>query len=115
MDNGAKGGHPTVHLVTKSPIQDRLFEQSHSPDGVSDVCSNSENPSLSYGNETHVEEPGFALDARVKYVGCTSSLNRICGQKKLTIVGVTDDSCEVTHNGWVITQTIPKTDLKLTK
>jgi hypothetical protein len=115
VDNGAKGGHPTVHLVTKTPIQDKLFEQSYSPDGDSDVCSNSENPSLSYENQTHVEEPGFSLDARVKYVGCTSSLQRICGQKKLTIVAIGPDSCEVTHNSWVITQTIPKTDLKLTK
>jgi hypothetical protein len=113
--NGGESDQFIDHISEKPPTQHKLFEQSHRPDGVSDVCSNSENPSLSYGNETHVEEPGFALDARVKYVGVINSLQRICGQKKLTIVAIGPDSCEVTHNGWVITQTIPKTDLKPTK
>jgi AAA domain len=115
VDIGAKSGQHDAVCQQNPPTQPKLFEQSHRPDGAGDVCSNSENPSLSYGNETHVEEPGFALDARVKYVGVINSLGRICGQKKLTIVEICDDSCEVTHNGWVVTQTIPKTDLKLTK
>jgi hypothetical protein len=113
--NGGESDQFIDHISKKPPTHTRLFEQSHRQDGAGDVCSNSENQSLSYGNEQHVEEPGFALDARVKYVGVINSLERICGQKKLTIVTVMPDSCEVTHSGWVVTQTIPKTDLKLTK
>jgi AAA domain len=113
--NGGESDQFIDHISKKPPTQSKLFEQSHRPDGVSDVCSNSENSSLSYANETHVEEPGFALDAQVRYTGVINSLERICGRRKLTIVAIGPDSCEVTHNGWVITQTIPKTDLKLTK
>jgi hypothetical protein len=115
VDIGAKSGQRDAGCQQKPPTQDKLFEQSHRPDREGDVCSNSENPSLSKIEQPHVENTGFLVGNRVKYTGTTATLDRVCGQKKLTIVSVTDDHCEVNHAGWVFTQTIPKTDLKLTK
>jgi AAA domain len=113
--NEGKSDQFIDHFSKMAPTHTGEFEQSYRPDGASDVCSNSENPCLSYGNEPHVENDGFVIDARVQYVGDTATLDRVCGQKKLTIVAIGDDHCEVNHAGWVFTQTIPKTDLKLTK
>jgi AAA domain len=113
--NGAKSDQLIDHFSKKPPTHTEVFEQSYSQDGAGDVCSNSISQSLSYENEPYVENQGFVIDARVKYVGDTATLERVCGQKKLTIVAIGDDHCEVNHAGWVFTQTIPKTDLKLTK
>jgi AAA domain len=110
--NGVESDHLSDHFAKNSPTQHKLFEQSYRPDGDSDVCSNSENPSLSYGNGPHVENTDLGLGGRCKYVGKATSMGNLCGERKLTIEAIDGDMCIVRAKGWAITQTIPKTDLK---
>jgi AAA domain len=110
--NEVESDHLSDHFPKITPTQDKLFEQSYRPDGDSDVCSNSENQSLSYGNGPHVENTELGLGGRCKYVGKASSLGNLCGEKKLTIEAIDGDLCIVRAKGWCVTQTIPKADLK---
>lgn len=63
VDIGPKSGQHDAGCQQKAPTQDKLFEQSHRPDGVSDVCSNSVSQSLSKSDNAHVENPPTAIDA----------------------------------------------------
>ena len=55
--NEGKSDQSIDHFSEKPPTHTRLFEQSHRPDGAGDVCSNSENQSLSKIEQPYVENP----------------------------------------------------------
>jgi cysteinyl-tRNA synthetase len=115
VDNRPKSGQPTVHISKMSPTHTKVFEQSGKPTATEDSSSNSNIECLSKFRQPNKENSVFTEGGQVRYIGETSSLDRICGRKKLTIVAIGTDSCEVRHKTWVVTQTIPKTDLELAK
>ena len=94
-----------------------VFEQSYSPDGVRDVCSNSKIESLSKFEQTGTTTTTatIAVGSQVRYVGARASMSSLCGTKRLEILAITGDEAEVTYRSWVITQTIPLTDLRPTR
>ncbi len=95
------------HFSKTPPIHTKVFEQSCNPDGVRDVCSNSENPSLS-----KFEQP-IAVGSKVTYQGDSIPMRNLCGLKHLEILSIAGDGdhAEVKHPKWVVTQTLPLTDL----
>lgn len=95
-----------------SPTQDKLFEQSHNVDGVRDVCSNSKTESLSKFGQTGTRRSTMTVGSQVRYTGSKATLSKLCGSKKLNILEIKDGQATVKHDDWVVTQTIPTTDLK---
>ncbi len=130
--NGEESDHsdvPSDHFLPNVTI---LFEQSQETSAARDVCSNSDSQSLSKSKRAHTQNTEsqvsgdtstpkgdqrgtISVGARVRYIGSNASKLRVCGARKLTITEINGDYCEVTHTGWVVTQTIPKTDLRLAK
>ncbi|MBW4475208.1 MAG: hypothetical protein KME45_33255 [Stenomitos rutilans HA7619-LM2] len=49
---------------------------------------------------------------RVRYRGESSTLERVCGTKKLEVIAVNGDSATVKHSQWLVTQTVPLADLR---
>ena len=99
------------------PTVPKLFELACNPDGVSDVCSNSETESLSKFEQTGTPPTTatIAIGSKVRYIGSRASMSSLCGTKRLEILAITGDEAEVQYPAWVITQTIPLTDLRLTR
>jgi hypothetical protein len=95
-----------------SPTQDKLFEQSHNVDGVRDVCSNSKTESLSKLAQTGTRRSTMTVGSQVRYSGNKATLSKLCSSKKLTVLKIKGDHAVVKHDDWVVTQTIPTTDLK---
>lgn len=63
----------------------------------------------------NIFEPIFATGDRVRYTGTNQLKAQVCGRKKLTIQSVADDMAVVSHDKWLVTQSIPLTDLALAK
>ncbi len=99
------------------PTVPKLFELACNPDGVRDVCSNSKIESLSKFEQTGTTTTTatIAVGSKVRYVGARASMSSLCGTKRLEILAITGDEAEVTYRSWVITQTIPLTDLRPTR
>lgn len=95
-----------------SPTQRDAFKQSHNPDGVSDVCLNDQNDCLSYAKQTGTRRSAMTVGSQVRYTGSKATLSKLCGSKNLTILEITEGQAKVRHDDWVVTQTIPTTDLK---
>jgi hypothetical protein len=95
-----------------SPTQREAFKQSHNPDGVSDVCLNDQNDCLSYAKQTGTRRSTMTVGSQVRYSGNKATLSKLCSSKKLTVLEITGDHAVVKHDDWVVTQTIPTTDLK---
>ncbi|MBE9031617.1 AAA family ATPase [filamentous cyanobacterium LEGE 11480] len=112
VDNQPKSGQPTVHISKMSPTHTKVFEQSGKPTATGDSSSNSDIECLSKFRQPDTQTYVFTEGGQVYYEGDTASLDRVCGRKKLTIVAIGEESCEVSHKNWVVTQTIPKTDLR---
>jgi AAA domain len=110
---GAKSDHLNDHFSKNTPTQDKLFEQSYSPDPDSVVCSNSEKQSLSYG------KPKVSVSSDVQYKGNPkSTLGKQCGKTVMKVTGLhegTDGETYATVKAfdWTQTQTVAIKDLKL--
>lgn len=59
-------------------------------------------------DQTRIILPGD----RVRYWGKSQSLVRLCSTKRLEVFAVNDESATVRHQDWLVSQTIPLTDLR---
>ncbi len=50
---------------------------------------------------------------RVRYCGGVRSLVRLCSTKHLEVLDANDESATVKHSGWLVSQTVPISDLQL--
>lgn len=53
---------------------------------------------------------------RVRYVGSSGTMSRVCGRKQLTVLRLTDDDkAEVRHDSWLVDQTLNLDELTLVR
>jgi AAA domain len=105
--------HLSDHFSQNTPTQDKLFEQSYRASPDSDVCSNSENPSLSKA------KPNISVSSDVRYKGDPrSTIGRQCGKTVMKVMAIHDAPDGKTYAtvgamDWTQTQTVALKNLKL--
>lgn len=103
--------------------EQNLLAQSCSPDVDSDSMRQQGDPLLALvGANCHTEKSSkdrkkgkIEIGSRVLYRGDSSSLQRVCQSKRLTVEAISDGQATVNYPGWAFTHTVPVTDLMPTR
>ncbi|MEO0758781.1 MAG: AAA family ATPase [Cyanobacteria bacterium J06648_16] len=120
---GQTGIQHVTQITTQIPVLEPahmgdMFNNSRNACPVRDSELNMNLTTIEQGDPDHTKPGSEGADLvgkKVLYTGSKSTLTRVCGRKRLTVKSVSNKVAVIEHDQWLVTQSIPVSDLKLVK